>query len=400
MHCRHACGSQPFFFALAVVACVIATAPLAASPQSAKDCAAAKEQFVYVGTYTNDTKSEGIYIFRFNLETGVVTPGGVASGVRNPSFLAIHPTGRFAYSVNEVADSEGKRTGAVTAFAIDPATGMLTRLNHQASEGAGPCHIVVDRSGKCVLVANYGGGSVAALPIDDHGHVQKATTAIQHSGSSVNPRRQEAPHAHSINVDLENRFVVAADLGLDKLLVYRLNAEHGKLEANTPPHTAVAPGSGPRHFAFHPSGKFAYVINELLSTVTAFAYDSQHGTLSELHTVSSLPDGLVANNSTAEVQVHPSGKFVYGSNRGHDSIAVFTVDAETGRLAPAGHQPTGGRTPRNFGIDPTGTYLFAANQASDTIVVFRIDAKTGALQPTGSSIAVPSPVCVKFLPIP
>ncbi|MGH7378010.1 MAG: lactonase family protein, partial [Candidatus Methylomirabilales bacterium] len=252
--------------------------------------------------------------------------------------------------------------------------------------------------GKAVLAANYGGGSVVALPVGAGGTLGEATAFIQHQGSSVNPRRQEAPHAHSINLDPENRFAVAADLGLDRLLVYRFDPARGTLAANDPPFAAVKPGAGPRHFAFHPRGRHAYAINEIHCTVTAFAWDGRRGALEEIQTVSTLPGEVQEGFSTAEVQVHPSGKFLYGSNRGHDSIAVFAIDAASGRLTGVEHRPTGGKTPRNFGIDPAGAFLLAANQGSDSIVGFRIDPETGKLEPTGSVVRVPSPVCVKFLP--
>jgi 6-phosphogluconolactonase len=352
---------------------------------------------VYVGTYT-DGKSQGIYLFELDSDTGKMTPAGLATETTNPSFLAIHPNHRFLYAVNEIGEFGGKQSGAVSAFAIDPASGRLALLNQQPSGGGAPCHITVDREGKHVLVANYAGGSVAVLPIQPDGRLGAATAFVQHHGSSVNRQRQEAPHAHSINLDAANRFAFAADLGLDKVLVYRFDPAKGTLAANDPPAAQVDPGSGPRHFAFHPSGRFAYVINEMGSTVTAFRYHSRTGTLEPLHTLSTLPAGFAGSTSTAEVQAHPSGKFLYGSNRGHDSIAIFRIDPETGRLTTAGHQPTGGKTPRNFGIDPTGTYLLAANQGSDNIVVFRIDPETGRLTPTGQVVEVPSPVCVKFLP--
>jgi 6-phosphogluconolactonase len=226
----------------------------------------------------------------------------------------------------------------------------------------------------------------------------EATAFIQHEGSSVDPRRQAGPHAHSINVAPDNRFAFVADLGLDRVMIYRFDPQRGTLEANNPPWASLAPGAGPRHFAFHPSGRSAYVINEMKSTVTAFAYDANRGSLDEIQTVTTLPESFIGNNTTAEVQVHPSGRFLYGSNRGHDSIAVYAIDAETGRLTFVEHESTGGSTPRNFGLDPDGRYLLAANQASDSVVVFRIDAATGALTPTGHSIEVPSPVCVRIVP--
>jgi 6-phosphogluconolactonase len=247
-----------------------------------------------------------------------------------------------------------------------------------------------------VLVANYGGGSVCVLPILDDGQLDGATALVQHEGSSVNPRRQRGPHAHSVNVSPDDRFAFVADLGLDKVMIYRFDVTAGTLAPADPPWASVSPGAGPRHFAFHPGGKFAYVINELQSTVTAFAYDPERGSLDDLQTVSTLPSDFKDNNSTAEVLVHPSGNFLYGSNRGHNSIAVFAIDARTGWLSPVEKESTRGSTPRNFGIDPTGRYLLAANQASDAIVVFRIDKATGALTATGQEIEVPSPVCVRM----
>jgi 6-phosphogluconolactonase len=354
-------------------------------------------QWVFVGTYTQGTGSEGIYVFRLDNATGELHKVGVAKGVDNPSFLAVHPSGDYLYAVGETGEFRGRRGGAVAAFALDRESGELSFLNDQSSEGGGPCHIVVDATGKAVLVANYGGGSVASLPIGEGGRLEPAATKVQHEGGSVDPRRQAGPHAHSINVDPDNRFAFAADLGLDKILVYQLDAERAELKAHDPPFAMVAPGSGPRHFAFHPSGKFAYVINEMTCTMTAFAYDSEQGTLTEVQTLSTLPGEVEAGFSTAEVQVHPSGKFVYGSNRGHDSIAVFRVDEQTGKLTAAGHVSTQGRTPRNFGIDRTGRFLLAANQGTGTIVTFQIDQETGDLTPVGEVVEVPAPVCVKFL---
>lgn len=367
----------------------------APAPQGAKP----QKFWVYIGTYTGGP-SKGIYRFEFDLATGQLTRRALAGEVANPSFLAIHPNQRFLYAVSEISNLGGKKTGGVSAFSVNPTTGDLTLLNQQSSEGAGPCHLVVDREGKYVLAANYSGGSACVLPIGSDGRVGKATSVVQHKGSSINPQRQEAPHAHSINLDLPNRFAVVADLGLDKVLVYRYDAAKGTLTPNDLAAAAVAPGAGPRHFAFHPDGKHAYVINELNSTVTAFDYDSDRGVLKPMQSVTTLPAGVKGNNYPAEVQVHPSGQFVYGSNRGHNSIAMFTVDSATGRLTPAGHQTHEIKTPRNFGIDPTGAYLLVANQDSNSIVVFRIDAKTGGLAPTGPVVEVPKPVCVKFMPRP
>ncbi len=381
-------------FAIVLVGMAAWSAP---PPSATEDKLKADKLQVYVGTYTSG-KSKGIYLMELDLSTGALSAPELAAEVSNPSFLAIHPSRKFLYAVGEMNTFDGKKSGAVSAFAIDPKTGKLTLLNQQASQGGGPCHLVTDKHGRHVLVANYGGGSVAALPIQEDGKLGAATGFVQHKGSSVNPRRQEGPHAHSINLDAANRFAVVADLGLDQLLVYRFDPTKGTLTANEPPSASVAAGSGPRHFAFHPTVKYAFAINELTSTLTAFSYDSQKGVLKQLQTLSTLPQDFKGNNSTAEVQVHPSGKFVYGSNRGHDSIAIFAFDPETGKMTAAGHESTQGKTPRNFALDPTGTYLLAENQASDSIVVFRIDSKTGALKATGHKVEIPSPVCVRMIP--
>jgi 6-phosphogluconolactonase len=287
----------------------------------------------------------------------------------------------------------------VGAFAIDPKSGKLTSLNQESSGGAGPCHLIVDGAGRCVLVANYGGGSVAALPIHPDGRIAHASAFVRHQGKSVDPRRQDKPYAHSINLDAAGRFAFAADLGADKVFVYRYDGARGTLVANDPPAAKVAPGAGPRHFAFHPNGRAAYVINELDSTVTAFRYDPEKGILTETQAVSTLPSGFTGKSWTAEVVVHPSGKFLYGSNRGHDSIAIFAIDA-SGKLTVVGHQPTQGKTPRNFAVDPTGRFLLAANQDSNTIVLFRIDRQRGRLEPTGDVVEAPMPVCIKMMAAP
>lgn len=381
-----------------VAGVVVMTAMMAGIVEGAGGEDAAADRYrVYIGTYTS-RGSKGIYRAILDVKDGSLWQEGVTEGVVNPSFLAIHPDGRHLYSVAEIESFEGRKGGGVAAFAVEP-DGSLTLLNKESSGGAGPCHLVVDRAGKNVLVANYGGGSVAALPIESDGRLRKLSSFVQHAGKSVHPGRQEGPHAHSINVDAAGAIAVAADLGLDKVLIYRFDADQGKLSPNDPPHAAVEPGSGPRHFAFHPGGKFAYVINELASTVTAFAYDPAKGELRPLQTISTLPEGESVDNTTAEVVAHPSGKFLYGSNRGHDSIAIFRIDPSTGKLTPAGHQKTGGKTPRNFALDPSGRFLLAANQDTGTVVVFRIDPDTGALSPTGGEVSVPMPVCVRFLPL-
>jgi 6-phosphogluconolactonase len=357
-----------------------------------------KELWAYFGTYTNSGKSKGIYCYKLDLASGKLTEASVTEGIKNPSFLAIHPSGKYLYAVSEVNDADGKPGGAVSSFALDRKTGKLTPLNHQSSEGAGPCHVSVDKTGKCVLVANYGGGSIASLPIQPDGSLAKAASAIQHSGSGPEPNRQAGPHAHSINVSPDNRFAFAADLGLDKVLIYKLDPAKGTLTPSEPAFGKTPAGGGPRHFAFHPSGRFAYVCNEMKSSVTAFKYDAQTGALTETQTITTLPEET-PRNSTAEIQVHPSGKFLYCSNRGHDSLALFTIDDKTGQLTAAGHQKTLGRTPRNFGIDPTGQYVIACNQNTDNAAVFKVDQATGKLNQVGDLLSIPSAVCVKFLAV-
>ena len=350
----------------------------------------------YIGTYTQ-RDSKGIYLVELDLESGKLTEKGLVAEVRNPSFVALNPAQTHLYAVSEVSDIGEKKVGGVTAYEIDAATGKLRELNRQPSGGAGPCHLVVDRSGKNVLVANYGGGSVACLPIEKDGKLKPASSFIQHEGSSVDKGRQEGPHGHSINVDAANEFAIAADLGLDKLLVYRLDADRGILTPNEPPSTSTVAGGGPRHFAFHPNGKFAYTNLEMSLQVTALLYHAQTGVLAGFQTLSTVPEGIDRKGvSTAEIQVHPSGKFLYVSNRGHNTIAMFEIDQKSGSLKAIGHQSTEGKTPRNFGIDPTGRYLLAANQDSDDIVSFKIDQESGKLTPVGSRVKVGAPVCVKF----
>jgi 6-phosphogluconolactonase len=377
---------------------LLAVSSIALAVQAGPAPASAAELWTYFGTYTNNGKSKGIYCYKLDLATGKLASVGVTEGIKNPSYLAIHPSGKFLYAVSEVSDSDGKPGGAVSAFSLDRKTGQLKPLNHQSSEGAGPCHVSIDKSGKVALVANYNSGSIASLPIQSDGSLEKAATAIQHEGSSVVPARQAGPHAHSINVSPDNRFACACDLGLDKILVYKLDPAKGTLTANDPAFTTTPQGGGPRHFAFHPSGRFAYNCNEIQSSVTAYAFDAAKGSLTEMQTISTLPEPT-ERNSTAEVQVHPSGKFLYCSNRGHDSLAIYQIDDKTGRLTGAGHQKTLGRTPRNFGIDPTGAYVIACNQGTDNVAVFKVDQASGKLTPVGEPISVPQPVCVKFLAV-
>jgi 6-phosphogluconolactonase len=356
---------------------------------------ATDDLLVYVGTYTTG-KSDGIYIYRLNLASGEFKPVGTVKA-DNPSYLAIDGRRRFMYAVNEVTEFAGTSSGAVSAFSINQKTGNLRFLNQQPSLGGAPCYLSVDRTNKFVLVANYVGGNVAVLPIQRDGRLGSATDMEQHRGSGANIERQENPHAHSIMLDSANRFAFASDLGTDQIMVYRFDSKSGKLARNSPPWAQVKAGAGPRHFTFHPSGRYAYSINELDSTVAAFAYEKALGVLSDLQTVSALPVNYSGNNSCADIHISPNGKFLYGSNRGHDSIVVFKIDENTGRLNLVEHVQTGGKTPRNFCIDPTGRFLLAGNQNSDTIVTFRIDSASGRLRPTGQVIQVPSPVCLKMI---
>jgi 6-phosphogluconolactonase len=368
-------------------------------PPGASAAASKDQLLVYFGTYTGK-KSKGIYVSRFDAATGQLASPELAAESSSPSFLTVHPSHRFLYSVNELNAFDGKKAGAVSAFAIDAQTGRLSLLNQHASGGPGPCHLIVDKSGKNVLVANYSGGSVAVLPVTKDGSLREASSVIQHKGSSVNAQRQEGPHAHGIYLDAANRFAYAPDLGLDKVLIYRFTSGKGTLAPNDPPSVSVAPGAGPRHFALHPNGQFAYVITEMQCTVTAFACDGRRGGLKEIQTISSLPAGesVKPAYSTAELFMHPSGKFLYGSNRGHDTIVVFSIDPRTGRLAIVEHASTQGKIPRSFGIDPSGRWLLAANQNSDNVVVFRIDSSSGRLTPTGQPVEVGAPVAVAFVP--
>ncbi|MCU1288517.1 MAG: hypothetical protein JWN60_746 [Acidobacteria bacterium] len=358
-----------------------------------------KEMLVYIGTYTSGkSRSEGIYIYKLNLDSGELKPYKTIKGVVEPSFLAIDKDKKYLYAVNETVEYEGKKSGAVSAFAIDGKTGDLKFLNKQPSLGGAPCHVSISDNGKFVLVANYVGGNVSVFPVEKDGKLGAPSDSAQHKGTGPNKERQEAAHAHSINLDPENRFAVACDLGADKIFVYRFDYSNGTLEANAEPYFQSKPGAGPRHFAFHPDGEKAFVINELDSTLTALAFDKTSGVFKELETVSTLPANWTGSNTCADLHISPDGKFVYGSNRGHDSIASFVINEKNGRLESTGHTSTGGKTPRNFVIDPTGKFLLAANQNSDSIVVFRIDDKTGKPGATGISARVPTPVCLKLMP--
>ena len=371
----------------------------AADPQTSNESRPAKnETLVYAGT------SKGIQLFWLqtkNLEVSqniTLVPLGLAADTPNPSFIELDLKRRRLFCVNGVQTFEGKPTGAVSAFAIDPDTGKLTLLNQRSSMGSGPCHLVLDKEGRNLLVANYSGGNVAVLPVGPDGRLGEATAVVQHTGKSVNPDRQEGPHPHCVTLDPANRFAFVCDLGLDKVLIYRFDAEQGKLTSNEPAFASLKPGAGPRHLTFHPGGRFAYVVSELDSTITAFAYLPETGALRELQTVSTLPPYYDGPNFPAEIGIKPSGEYLYASNRGHESLVVFGIDRDKGTLKYIEEQNSGGKTPRHFGIEPSGKHLAIANQDSDTLLVCRIDPENGRLKPSGVFAQAPSPVCVKFLP--
>jgi len=366
----------------------------------------ASEILIYVGTYTEAIRfgtgelfqgqGEGIHIFSVDLTSGALEPVNVVKGVKNPSYLSFDPSGRFLYAVNELKSYEGGDGGTVSAFSVSADGRDLGFLNLRPTRGTDTCHVATDNDGRFAMVANFMSGSVSVYPIGTDGKLGKASDFVQHTGSSVNPARQAGPHAHSSVFDPANRFVFVPDLGADRVVAYRFDSAAGKIAETKGAGAVLEPGSGPRHIAFSPDGRFAHIVNELDSTVTVFAYNGETGGLSKLQTVTTLPDGFAGENSCADLNVHPTGKFLYASNRGHDSVVAYKRDAQSGRLTLIGHESSGGKTPRNFAIDPTGALMLVANQASDNIVAYLIDRDTGVLKPTGHVTAVGTPVCVKF----
>jgi 6-phosphogluconolactonase len=360
----------------------------------------ARDVTVYIGTFTNfagrDTGSHGLYLGHMDSETGKLGAFTLAAEGANPSFLAFAPDHKHLYATSEVATTDGRPAGAVYAFAVNPADGSLKLLNRASAGGPGPTHIAVDPSGRTVMVANYDNGSIAALLVQRDGSLGDPVTYIQHKGKSVDPKRQDHAYAHSVNFSPDGRFVFSDDLGTDKLYGYSIDAATGAMGPLEPSSVSVKPGSGPRHLALHPDGRHAYVITEMASTIITFDYDAAHGSFTETQTVTTLPPDFTGTNSGAEIAVHPSGKFVYGSNRGQDAIALFKVDAANGHLTFVETVSTQGKTPRYFGIDPSGRWLIAANQNSNSLVVFRIDPATGRLSPAGATVELPAPVCVLF----
>ncbi len=361
--------------------------------RSAEKPAPSQKYLVFVGTYTTKTESKGIYAYGFDSDTGKLTPKGVAAETRDPSWVAVHPSGKFLYVANEAG-----KASTISAFAIDAKSEKLTLLNQLPALGEDPCYLSFDKTGKYVFAANYTSGNVVVFPIGDDGRLGAATANFHDGGKrGPNKERQDGPHAHWIETSPDNRFALVADLGLDEVLVYKFDASNGTLTPNEPAFAGLKAGSGPRHLAFHPNGKFVFAVSELSSTATSFEYNAKKGTLQEIGTASTLPPGFSGRNDVAEAAVHPKGKFLYVSNRGNDSIAILSIDPAKGTLAAVGGIPTGGKEPRHLAIDPSGKYLLAENQFSNNIVVFKIDPATGGLTLTGQVVEVPSPVNIVFL---
>jgi 6-phosphogluconolactonase len=359
------------------------------APQSQED------YLVYVGTYAKP-EEDSIFLYKLNVSTGALTRLGSTKAGANPSYLTLDARHEHLYAVNEITDFQGKASGAVSAFAIDQKNGGLAFLNQQSALGSAPCYISLDRNERYALVASYLGGNVGLLPIEPNGQLSPISDTRQHTGSGPH-KNQNAPHAHCILPDMANRFVFAVDLGTDKVYGYRLNTKEDALEPSATTAFTAAPGAGPRHLTFHPAGQLAYLINELNSTITALRYDEGAGTFQEIQTLPTLPADFGGQNSCADIHVSPNGRFLYGSNRGHDSLVVYAIDGSSGRLSLVEHVSTLGKKPRNFTLDPSGQLALVANQETNTIVTFRVNSETGQLTPTGKSVQVPSPVCLKVV---
>jgi 6-phosphogluconolactonase len=377
-HLRHA-------FAVAIVV-LVPLMPAARNPEPPQ----AKTYRAYVGNYTTKTESKGIYQFRFDPATGRMSALELAVETKDPSWVAVHPSGKYLYAANEMDHGS-----TISAFSIDPPSGRLTLLNSRPAEGEGPCHLAFDRTGKFLLTANYSTGNAVVYPILADGKLGEPTASVRNQGQPGPHQHQKGPHAHWIGTSRDNGFVYVADLGLDKVLLYRFDASKGTL---TPAGGAVAkPGAGPRHVALSADERFLYVLGELDSTVTVFANDKQ--AFKSLEVVPMLPSGFSGRNDAAEIEIHPSGKFLYASNRGHESFAVYSINQKDGTLTQVEIVPSGGKEPRHFAIDPSGSFLLAENQNTNNIIELRIDPQTGKLTPTGETLAAPSPICIAFLPL-
>lgn len=358
------------------------------------------QDILYVGTYA-DRGSQGIYVLAFDRTTGTLSERQTVKDKESPSFLAIHPNGKYLYAVHREGKDAQDKNGTVTAFAIDPTDGKLSKINEQSSEGPGPCHVSIDPLGGLAYVSNYSGGSLAAYPIRPDGSLGEASEMIQHTGSSINPNRQQEPHMHSIIPSADGDMVYASDLGTDKIMLYRPDRSSGELSPAESPFATSTPGAGPRHFALHPSGAWAFSIEELSSTMASYQVDEGTGSLSLVDRATTLPEGAsVEGNSTADIHVSPDGKFVYGSNRGHNSIVIYAIDTDTGKLTYVGNESTRGERPRNFCMDSRGEFVWVANRDTDNVVVFQRDANSGKLTYTGNEIKIPAAVCIQQLRLP
>lgn len=365
-------------------------------------------KIVFAGTYTEDIvfgtgqvlhgTGKGIHAYNFDVDTGALSELFVNEDIRNPSYLCFDPKREFLYCVNEYKEFNGQPTGALSAFKIDGDSGRLMFLNQQPSHGTDPCHLITDKTGKYIFVANFASGSVSMFPINDDGSLGDACCVVQQEGTSIHPVRQQGPHAHAVEISNDNRFAFVPELGGDQLIIYKIDLENGKIIPNEK-QTAIdmVPGAGPRQLVMHPNSKYAYLINELNSTMTAYKYDAADGMFEEINTLSTLPEGFDRTKSScAEVQISPDGKYLYGSNRGHNSVAIYRI-GDDGSITMVGHEGTGGEIPRNFEIDPSGAFVAAANQDTGNIVMFRRDPATGEMTPTGSVVEVGTPICVRFL---
>jgi 6-phosphogluconolactonase len=365
----------------------------------------ASRTIVFVGTYTEpirfgtgqilEGKGKGIYSFELNMQNGELKLIGENTGIVNPSYLTLDVTKKHLYAVNELKLFEGQASGAVSAFALDPSTFALTLLNQRATGGTDPCHVIVNEKNTHVFISNFMSGSVCVFPIGKDGSLESASQFIQHEGHSVNPKRQAGPHAHSLIFDKSNRYAFVPDLGIDRLMIYKTDFAKGTLTPGATPWYQTTPGAGPRHCEFTPDGRFSFLINELESSFSVLAYDEEAGSFKLVQTVPTVVDkGFTGETTCADLHLLPNGKFLYGSNRGHNSIVCYAVDTDSGRLTYVDITPCGGQIPRNFAIDPSGTYMLVANQDTDNIVVFRIDGSTGKLTKVSDTYA-PTPVCVK-----
>jgi len=359
--------------------------------------AAQNEFWVYIGTNTHPpSASKGIYLYRLDVAKGTVTDKGLAAELGDPGWQTLARGGKFMYTVGSADDH---RESIVAAFSVDSKTGALTALNQQPTHGEGSTHVDVDPAGSCAVTANYSSGDMSVMPIHPDGKISAPTAVIKHTGSSIDPERQQHPYPHSCNFDPTGQWVLTPDLGVDKIYIYRFDPTFRSLSPADPPTVSVKPGSGPRHFSFHPNGKIGYLVTEMGGTVYVYSWDSQLGQLHQLQSISTLPADFHGYNKSAEVRIHPSGRFLYASNRGPDTLAIFAIDPDKGTLKLLGFQSVGGKGPRDFAIDPTGTFLFAANQDSDTVKVFRINSDTGMLTPLNITLNVPVPICVTFLAV-